>query len=265
MAVIARPPRPALPVVLLVSAWPGSALWSLLSTGWAQAVEQATVDANLWLTYAALVVLLVALLGRRRRAFLLLGGAGLGMVIVAVSVLVRLLGSDPATLFIAGRLNSPLGYINGEGCLFAMGAWFRLALAERRQPVVAGTGVGTAVVMAGLALLSQSRGAAIATGVAVVVALVAIPGWRRRALALAVVAAALAAASGALLNVYTVGQSGGVTAAVAHHAVLAIVLAALGAGLVWGVLVAAGNLAQRWGRTAARSRLLAWPPPPRWR
>ncbi|MGB9183413.1 MAG: MraY family glycosyltransferase, partial [Solirubrobacteraceae bacterium] len=242
--VIARPPRTALPVVLLVLGVAGLGLWSLLSMSWAQAVEQATVGANLWLAYAALIVVLVTLLSRRRRAVLLLGCAGLGIVVVAISVLVRLLGSDPSTLFIAGRLNSPLGYINGEACVFAMGAWFGLALAERRKPLLAGVGAATAVVMAGLALLSQSRGAAIATGVAIVLALVAIPGWRRRVLALAVIAAALVAASGALLNVYTVGANGGVTATVAHHAVLAIVVAAVGAGVVWGALVMAANLAR---------------------
>jgi len=113
--------------------------------------------------YAALLLLLVVLISRPRHASVLLAAAGVGITIVALTVLVRMLGSDPGALFIAGRLNSPLGYINGEGCVFAMGAWFGLALAERRQAVLAGLGSGLTVAMACLALLSQSRGAAIAT------------------------------------------------------------------------------------------------------
>ena len=61
---------------------------------------------------------------------------------MALSVLVRLLGGDPAALFLGGRLNSPLGYINGEGCLFVMGLWLCMAAAESRRAAVAGAGAG---------------------------------------------------------------------------------------------------------------------------
>ena len=254
VATIARPPRFTLPVALALVGLAGLGLWSLLSMGWAGAVEQASVSANLWLTYAALLLLLVVLISRRRHAFVLLAAAGIGITIVAITVLVRMLGSDPGALFIAGRLNSPLGYINGEGCVFAMGAWFGLALAERRQAVLAGLGSAVTVVMVTLTLLSQSRGAAIATFVAVVVALVVIPGFRRRVLALAFVVAAVAAAAGPVINVYSVGEAGSLSPSVAHHAVAAIVVAAIVAGVVWGALIALTNVADAPG--GARSTLL---------
>jgi UDP-GlcNAc:undecaprenyl-phosphate/decaprenyl-phosphate GlcNAc-1-phosphate transferase len=253
-ATIARPPRFTLPMTLALVGLAGLGLWSLLSMGWAGAVEQASVSANLWLTYAALLLFLTVMISRRRHAHALLTAAGIGITVVAITVLVRMLGSNPSALFIAGRLNSPLGYINGEGCVFAMGCWLSLALAERRRPLLAGLGAAATVAMACLALLSQSRGAAIATFVAVLVALVMIPGFRRRVLALAFVAAGVAAAAGPVLHVYAAGAAGSVSASVAHHAVTAICLAAAGAGVAWGLLIALANAAD--ARGGASSALL---------
>jgi UDP-GlcNAc:undecaprenyl-phosphate GlcNAc-1-phosphate transferase len=251
MGTVARPPRIHLPVALVVIGLTGLGLWSLLSIVWAQAVEQATLGANLWLSYAALVLLIVIVMRGRRDAAVLLGFVGLGIAVVAISVLIRLLGSDPGALLIVGRLNSPLGYINGEGCVFAMGVWLGLALAERREPGLAALGVLASVVMAGLVVLSQSRGAAIATAAALLVTLAAIPGRRRRIMAMALIVAAFAAAAGPLDHVYSVGQLGTIPAAVAHHAVGAIVLAGAMAGLVWGCLVALVNMARRRGSREA--------------
>src|SRR6185437_4493147 len=112
--------------------------------------------------YGALFLLMLALVSHERRGAVLLGAATAGVSAVAVSVLVRMLGSDPGALFLDGRLNSPLGYINGEGCLFAMGVWPWLAAAEARRAIVAGPAAAMATLMACLALLSQSRGTALA-------------------------------------------------------------------------------------------------------
>ncbi|HET9101802.1 MAG TPA: O-antigen ligase family protein [Solirubrobacteraceae bacterium] len=241
MAMIARPRRFGPAVTLAVVSLAGLGLWSLLSMGWAAAVEQATVGANLWLTYSALFLLLVVLIRGRQLPEFLLAATGAGIAIVAVSVLVRMLGSNPGALFIAGRLNSPLGYINGEGCVFAMGCWLSLALAERRQPVLAALGAASTVMMASLALLSQSRGAALASVVAAAVVLVAVPGFRRRLMALVLVAAGVVAASSAVLRVYSAGETGDLPASVAHHASAAILAASVLAGLVWGAVVVITN------------------------
>ena len=253
MATIARPPRFTLPVTLALVGLGGLGLWALVSMSWAVAVEQATLGANLWLSYAALLLLVVVLIRQPRQASALLVAIGVGVTIVAISVLVRMLGSDPGALFIGGRLNSPLGYINGEGCMFAMGCWLSLALAERREPWLAGLGTAVTVAMACLMLLSQSRGAAIATFVAVLVALIAVPGFRRRVLALAFVVAGVAAAAGSVLRVYSVGQAGPLGPSVAHHASASILVASAAAGLVWALLVALANWADARGRA---SRLL---------
>jgi UDP-GlcNAc:undecaprenyl-phosphate GlcNAc-1-phosphate transferase len=240
--VVARPLWLPAPAILVVAGLGGLGLWSLVSVNWAHAAEQATVSANLWLAYAALTLLLVVLIRERRQALVVVAAAGVGIAIVAVSVLVRLLGSDPGTLFIGARLNSPVGYVNGLGCVFAIGAWPCVAMAERRgsagEVVVAGLGAAGAVVMACLALLSESRGAAVATFAAIVVTLGLIPGLRRRLLALVVIALGVAVAAGSVVHVYTRAHSGVVAPAAAHHAVAVVLLAALGAGVGWAIAVA---------------------------
>lgn len=243
-AAIARAPRVSLPVLLTLGGLAGTGLWALLSASWSDAVEQATISANRWLSYAALFLLMVVLLRTRRRAYVLLGAAGAGIAIVGLTIIVRMLGAGAASVFLGGRLQAPLGYINGEGCLFAMACWGGLALAERRKPLLAGLGAAATVAMAGLTLLSQSRGAAIATLVAVVVALAVIPGFRRRALALAVIAAGTAVAAGPLLHVYTERYASTLTSTV-HTAAIALIACSVVTGLVWGAAVAAVNSLER--------------------
>jgi UDP-GlcNAc:undecaprenyl-phosphate GlcNAc-1-phosphate transferase len=252
-AAVLRPPRITWPAVLAFAGVAGLGLWSLISTTWAHGVEAASVAANRWLTYAALLLLALVLVRTRRHAALLLTGAGIGVGVVAATVLIRMLGGDPAALFLGGRLNAPLGYINGEGAAFAMSCWFGLALAERREPLLAGLGAAATVALACLTLLSQSRGAAIASFVAVLVALAVIPGRVRRVLALAVVAAGVAAASAAVVNVYSVGEAGGVTASAAHHAALAILGSAALVGIAWAAAVGLGRAVENRGPDQAAS------------
>jgi UDP-GlcNAc:undecaprenyl-phosphate GlcNAc-1-phosphate transferase len=241
---IARPPSYSRPVVMVLVGLAGLGLLSLVSASWANNSEEASVAANLWLSYAALMLLIVVLLKNRRDAGVLLVSAGVGIAIVAVSVLVRMLGSDPGALFFSGRLNLPLGYINGEGCVFAMGCWMALSLAERREPLLAALGAAATVALACLTLLSQSRGAAIATFAAILVVLILIPGVRRRVLALGVIAAAVAAASSSVLDVYSSGQTF-VSPSVGHSAATTILLASAVAGVVWGLLVGLVRLVER--------------------
>jgi O-antigen ligase len=176
------------------------------------------------------------------------------VAVFAVIVVVRLLGGGGPDMFIGGRLNLPLGYINGQGCVFAMGCWLTIALAERRHALIAGLGAGATVVLASLALMSQSRGAAIATAAAVVVTVAALPGRRRRLLALAAIVAGLAAAAAPVIHVYTrTGAGGTPTRHALHAAVVAILVAGLGTAVVWGLLVA---LADRFTEAApGRARL----------
>jgi UDP-GlcNAc:undecaprenyl-phosphate GlcNAc-1-phosphate transferase len=264
VAVVARPARPSGPGALALGGLLGLGVWSLISTAWAESVENAVVSGNRWLAYGALLVLLLALLRSERRSALLLGAAGLGVAAVAISVLARLLGSDPGTLFLGGRLNSPLGYINGEGCLFVIGFWLCFAAAEARRALVTGPAAGMATLMACLAILSQSRGTALAMLVPLVAVVAFVPGRTRRVYGLLVVAGAVALAAPDLLSVYEHSAGGSVSAEAGHAAGRAALLASIAVGLAWALLTLVWELAVapgEWGSRAAKtgSWLLAIP------
>jgi UDP-GlcNAc:undecaprenyl-phosphate/decaprenyl-phosphate GlcNAc-1-phosphate transferase len=254
MGVVARPSRPSGPVALALGGLLGLGVWSLTSTAWAESVENAVVSGNRWLAYGALLVLLLVLLRSERRSAVLLGAAGLGVVAVAISVLARLLGSHPGTLFLGGRLNSPLGYINGEGCLFVMGFWLCFAAAEARRALVAGPAAGMATLMACLALLSQSRGTALAMLGSLIFVVALVPGRTRRIYGLLVVAAGVAAAAPDLLHVYDQRAASAIPAEVGHAAGHAALLAAVAVGVAWALLTACWELVPARGPSANRAR-----------
>ncbi len=244
VAAVARPRRPSAPAALALAGLLGLGIWSLSSTAWAESVENAVVNGNRWLAYGALLVLVLVLLRSERRSAVLLGATALGIVVVAASVLARLLGTAPETLFLGGRLNSPLGYINGEGCLFVMGFWLSMAATESRRAPLAGLGAGVAALMACLALLSQSRGTALAMLVALIGVVAFVPGRTRRVYALLVVAGAVALAAPELMHIYERHATGAIPLASAHAAGRAASLATLAAGLAWAALTFA------WGQLA---------------
>ncbi len=251
---VARPVRPSAPAALALGGLFGLGIWSLSSTAWAESVENAVVSGNRWLAYGALLLVLLVLLRSERRSAVLLGAAGVGVVAVAVSVLARLLGSDPAALFLGGRLNSPLGYINGEGCLFVMGFWLSIAAGESRRALLAGPGAGLAALMACLALLSQSRGTALAMLGALIVVVALVPGRARRVYALLIVAGAVAVAAPDLLHIYDQHASGAIPPAAGHAAGRAALLAALAAAVVWAALTFAWGLLAAQPGLASRAR-----------
>ncbi len=254
MGVVARPTRPSGPAALALGGLLGLGVWSLASTAWAESVENAVVSANRWLVYGALLLVMLVLLRGERRAAVLLGAAGLGVGAVAISVLARLLGGAPGTLFLGGRLNSPLGYINGEGCLFVMGFWLCFAAAEVRRPLVAGPAAGMATLMACLALLSQSRGTALAMLGSLILVVALVPGRTRRVYGLLVVAAGVAVAAPDLLRVYDHTLAGSVPAGVGHAAGRAALLAAVAVGVAWALLTAGWELVRARGPLAGRAR-----------
>jgi O-antigen ligase len=255
VAVVARSVRPSGPATLALGGLMGLGMWSLSSTAWAESVENAVVSGNRWLTYGALLLLLVVLLRNERRSAVLMLATTLGVGAVALSVLARLLGTSPGTPFLVGRLNSPLGYINGEGCLFVVGFWLCFAAAETRRALVAGGAAGMATLMACLAMLSQSRGTALAMLAALVVVVAVVPGRTRRVYGLLVAAGAVALAAPDLLHVYEHAAGGQVSIEAGHAAGRAALLAAVAAGVAWGLLTLGWELAvsRRPWRSRARA------------
>ncbi|HEX3512355.1 MAG TPA: O-antigen ligase family protein [Solirubrobacteraceae bacterium] len=249
IALVLRPPPLAAPGALAVAGVLGLGVWSLLSATWAESVETAVVGGNRWLVYGALLTLMLTLVSHERRAVALFGAVALGVLAVGVSVLARLLGSDPASLFLSGRLNAPLGYINGEGCLFAMAMWPCAALLGHSRALIAGAGAAGATLFACLAMLSESRGTALAVIGSLLAVLVLVPGRRPLVWGLLVVGAAVALAGPALLHVYDHRLQPARLNGDAHAAGRAAIVAALVSGAAW-TLMRTG-----WARLEARPRV----------
>jgi O-antigen ligase len=258
---IAKPPRISLAGGLAVAGLTGLAAWTLLSMVWSESVEQAVVEGNRYAVYAALLGVLLALLRNTTDALWLLGSLAVSGVIVAATVLVWSLGDSPAALLRGGRLNEPLGYINGQATFFLVALFPCLALAEqRRSAPAAGLGMGLSALLVSLVVLSQSRGAALALIVTLILLVAVLPGRLRRAWALVVAGGAVALAAPSLLDVSGLGQAGDLDPSAMREVVLKVLVASLVAGLLWGGLSAGVRVLQRsqtgWLRTAATAVLL---------
>ncbi len=236
--VLADHRRLSAPALLIVGSLLALAGWSVLSTSWSDSVERALVEANRYLVLCGLATGSALLVRGRRESVWMLGAVAVGIAAVAVTVSWRLLGAHPQDLFLGGRLNEPLGYINAQGTVFLMGFWVFMALAEQRRPVFAGLGLGGTTLLGSLAVLSQSRGVVLAMIVSLFVVLALAPGRLRRCGALVLVAASLVLEGRPLLHVYEMGRLGAVTTAAAHASGLAILLATILVGFLWAALVA---------------------------
>lgn len=227
------PPAGWAPTGAVAAIW-AFAGFTLLSAAWSQSAADAWEGAARAIFYAAMFTLALAApaAGRGRR----LVGVGLVLGVVAIGLVaeVRLLGGDTGA-FLAGRLNDPIGYRNGTAALFSFAAWPLVGFAARRG-YAAGLRAGAvaaAVMLIGLAFLTQSRGMLIGLACGGVVSLAIGPDRLRRAWLAIAVAAAVAAASGALLAPYHGAGSGTGIAAAAdiRHAGVALALLCAGAFL----------------------------------
>lgn len=236
---------PARRAMLCVAGLALVAAWSALSASWSESVDQAMTEAGRWSAYAAVLACLVFMLAREPRlAWVMLGGLAVGVTCVAVGIAVEMAAGRSA-LFLGGRLNEPLGYVNGQAGHLALGFWPLVAVAERsRGAALRGLGAAGATLVLCLLVATQSRGVAIALCASGVLVLAAVPGRRTRVWALAVVGIGAGAVSGALLDVDS-GED-----AVRRAGALALVVAGV-VGLVWSAAVAATAAASRRDRNVA--------------
>ena len=110
------------PLRVALAALRGLALWIALSALWSDSPGGAWEAANRTVLYAALASLAVTAVPGRREGRLV--GAALvgGVSLVALLTLVRLVAGD-LDLFLAGRLDGPVGYRNATALLFALSFW----------------------------------------------------------------------------------------------------------------------------------------------
>jgi hypothetical protein len=177
---------------------------SFASILWAESRDSAWTAANQAAVYG--VVLAVGLLAIRRlataRAVLLV--LGLPALISSLVLAVEFVLGGGGGAFLQGRLQSPMGYINGTAGLMVMGIWPWLGLAERtRSRWLRSSAISAAALIAATAVLTQSRAIVLATIVTVVLVLIAAPGRTRRGVHLMIVAAASAATAHWTLRVYS--------------------------------------------------------------
>lgn len=234
-------PRPVLVAVVALAAYTA---WSALSVSWAADKGEAWSGTDRTLLYLVVFVLFALWPQRGRTATVVLALWTLAMAVFGVLTVLRLGGADAArTILFGDRLASPVDYPNAAAALWLMPVWPAVALAaERRLPApLRGVLAGAVVVFAGLGLLTQSRGGALAVAIVLVVWFAAWPGRVRRLAVLVPVAVAVGAAAPTLLHVGTrinAGQDPASQLAASRTAIL------VGA-IVVALVVGAGALLER--------------------
>ena len=222
--------------IALAALW-GFATWSLLSATWADSPGLALEGAARTTLYASLFTVPCAMTWSGRHAARV-GGLLVGaLALIAGITLVELL-AEPTSLFLAGRLDDPVGYRNATACLFALAFWPLVSAAARHglSPALRAPAFAAGALVLGLAFLTQARGVALGLIIGGVVAIGLGPDRLRRAWVAAILVGGLALASARLLTPFRAfSDNGDATAAditTAVNALVILVLAALAIGLV---------------------------------
>jgi hypothetical protein len=234
---------------------------SFLSILWAAVPGDAWEGANRTLLYLLLFALFACWRQRGTSAALLLGTWTLAITGLAAFVALHVdaaTSTELKSLLPGGRLVYPSGYANANAAQWLMAFWPALLLASssRVPPAARGVFAAAAVLLADVALLSQSRGSLYATPVVLVAVFAFVP-WRARLFAMLLpIAAGIGAAAPAVLHVGNKLAHGAVVASTARSAILATFVAALAVGLV--VTVAAASETRHTFSDVAVRRIRTW-------
>jgi hypothetical protein len=180
--------------------------WSFLSIAWADDRGLALTGAGRTLAYLVAFAVALRRPWTRRNAFA--WGVLWALAVVGIGLVVFLKGTfaaDPTASFAGGRLTAPIDYANANAALFVLPIWPLVVLAQdaEARAELRALAFGAAAAAVDLALLAQSKGAALAS-FATLLVFVAVGGRRVRRLVPIVVLGALAAAfSRPLFDVYT--------------------------------------------------------------
>ncbi|MHB8656858.1 MAG: O-antigen ligase family protein [Solirubrobacteraceae bacterium] len=258
-------PRHRPEAALLVGVW-GLAAWSLLSMLWANSPGSAWAGSGRTILYAAIITIPFALAIPRRSMAMAGWTIAAGIGLVAYFTLLRML-IDGSPLFLAGRLNAPVGYRNATALLFAVAVWpFLVAAATRAyRRIVRAAALSAATLCLGLAFLTQSRGIVIGLVAGAIVAIGLGPERVRRAWMAILALAAVAIASPWLLRPFHAFDGGHGFVGAHSIAVAAWALAGLsGVSFLVGMAVAlldgglrSGSLSSRRVHVVARAALVS--------
>jgi O-antigen ligase len=221
-------------LALAVAAIWAFAAYTMLSAAWSESAAAAWEGAARAIFYAALFTLAVATPAGVRGRFWVGAGLVLGVVASGLVSEAQLLAGDTGT-FLAGRLNDPIGYRNGTAALFAFAAWPLAGFAARRGCAsgLRAAAFAAAILLVGLAFLTQSRGMLLGLACGGAVSLAIGPDRLRRSWVAFAVAAVVALGSSALLAPYHGSGSGTGVASAAdiRHAGAALALLCAGSFL----------------------------------
>jgi tetratricopeptide (TPR) repeat protein len=225
------------PVWIALGALAAYTALSFLSILWAAVPGEAWEGANRTLLYLAVFALFACWRQRGASAALALVAWTLALIALAGFVALHVDAAGGAGLramLPAGRLEYPSGYANANAAQWLMAFWPALLLARGRSLPWAVRGVlaGGAVLLAEVALLSQSRGSLYATPVMLVLVFALLPGRVRTFAVLVPVVAGIAAAAPMVLRVGDHLRDEAVVPANVHSATVAMFVAAVAVGLV---------------------------------
>lgn len=231
---LAEVPRPVLIALAALAAY---TLLSYLSILWAANTGDAWEGANRTLLYLFVFALFALWRQRGDSAALLLCAWTIALIALAAFTALHLSAASSShlqSMLPGGRLDYPTGYPNANAAQWLMAFWPALLLARSEQLPwgVRGLLAGGAVLLAEVALLSQSRGSIYATPVMIVLVFALLPGRTRTFALLVPVAAGIAAAAPAVLHVGDDLNKEAVVPATLHTAIAAMFAAALAVGLV---------------------------------
>jgi hypothetical protein len=233
---------------------------SFLSILWANVPGDAWEGANRTLLYLLVFALFAVWRAHGSSTLLLVGSWTVAMIVLALVELLRLDAASAAhlqSLVPGGRLAFPSGYANANAAQWLMAFWPALLLARGPRPHFALRGLlaGGAVLLAGSALLSQSRGSLYATPAMLVLVFALIPGRVRTFALLVPVGAAVAATARRVLDVGDDLHAGLVSTATMHRAVESILIASLAVAALVALAAAAESRASISPQAAARVRM----------
>lgn len=197
--------RPIARSVLVATALlAGYAAWAYLSVTWADNQGEAWDGANRTVLYLIVFALFALWRLSRDEAATVVGFLGLGIAALGLVILLRADASaDALPYFLDGRLTDPVGYVNANVAFWFTGFFPCLLIATRREvnPVLRGLALGGAELLAGMALMGQSRGWLFSLPVILVLFVIVVPGRARGAVAIMVVAAGAVLWLGPVLDI----------------------------------------------------------------
>ena len=232
--------RPARLPLIALGLLLGFAALTALSAAWSPVPSLARDDGLLALFYAvALATPLVTLRSAvDRLTATVVVVLGLSALAVWSALYLRNDG-DPEILYLAGRLDFPVTYWNGQAAMALIAFWPAIALAARRElfPVLRALALGGATAMLCLWLATQSKGGGVALGVSAIVVF-AVSRERLRLLPPTVIVAVLAALAAEPVTEPFRIESQAFDDAVRHAGTVTLVLAGIGALIGLGYALA---------------------------